>query len=139
MDSPASLLTNLRLLVANALGLFCTRLALAGVELQEELQRLVQLMVYGAGVLVFAIATILALGATIVFAVEPEYRLWSLIGLTVGYAAIAGLFYWRIRCWLTERPPFLEATLAELAKDLDVLNLRPKVHLAEAEEPPPTA
>lgn len=98
-----------------------TRLALAGVELEEEFQRFIGLLLNLLGLLVFGLVGVLVLTLWIVLAVDGSQRVVVLIFFTVTYLALAGWFWWRIQRTLALRPPFLQATLAEMAQDRDAV------------------
>ncbi|MDP1565190.1 MAG: phage holin family protein [Polaromonas sp.] len=115
--TPPRLLASLRQLALTALAMAHTRLALAGVELEEELQRLVGLLLSLLGLLVFGLMGVLMLTFTVVLAVDAGLRVAVLAGFAIAYLGLAGGFVWRVRRTLAERPPFLQATLAEMARD----------------------
>ncbi len=116
-DQPPRLFASLRQLLATVLGMAQTRLALAGVELEEEFQRLTGLLLGMLGVLVFGLAGVLMLTLAVVLAVDAGQRVMTLGIFALAYLALGGWFFWRIQDALATRPPFLQATLAEMAKD----------------------
>ena len=120
-ELPPRLLPSLRQLVSTAFSLGHTRLALAGLELEEEIQRLI-----GAAILAFAMLVLLALALvvltfTIIFAVPEQYRIATMIAITVLYFVIAAVLGLRLRSVFALRPPIFGATLAELDKDREAL------------------
>ncbi|MBA4327254.1 MAG: hypothetical protein C0428_03430 [Polaromonas sp.] len=119
--APPRLLASLRQLALTALAMGHTRLALAGAELEEELQRLVGLLLSLLGLLVFAVMGVLMLTFTVVLAVDAGQRVAVMGGFALAYLGLAGGFVWRLRRMLSDRPPFLQATLAEIARDRDAL------------------
>ena len=120
---PPGLVASLRQLLSTMLSMAHTRLALASVEIEEELQRLIGLLLGMVGVLVFGMLGLLMLTLTVVLAVDAAQRVVVLAVFALTYLAIGGWFWWRIRCALATRPPFLHATLAEMAKDGDALQV----------------
>jgi uncharacterized membrane protein YqjE len=72
--APPRLLASLRQLALTALAMAHTRLALAGIELEEELQRLVGLLLGLLGLLVFGLMGVLMLTLTVVLAVDAGQR-----------------------------------------------------------------
>ena len=124
-DQPPRLFASLRRLFATATGMAHTRLALAGLELEEELQRLTGLLLGMVGVLVFGtlglLMLMLMLTLTVVLFVDATRRVTVLAIFALAYPAMAGWFLWRIQRALATRPPFLQATLAEVAKDNEAL------------------
>lgn len=120
-DQAPRLFASLRQLFATATGMAHTRLALAGLELEEELQRLTGLLLGMVGVLVFGTLGLLMLTLTVVLFVDATRRVTVLAIFALAYPAMAGWFLWRIQRALATRPPFLQATLAEVAKDNEAL------------------
>ncbi|MFI5447189.1 phage holin family protein [Polaromonas sp. UC242_47] len=118
---PARLFASLRQLAVTALGMAHTRLALAGVELEEELQRLTGLLLSMLGLLVFGLVGVLMITLLVVLAVDATQRVTALAIIAVSYLGLAAWFWWRIQRVLNTRPPFLQATLAEMAKDREAL------------------
>lgn len=115
--APPRLLASLRQLALTALAMAHTRLALAGVELEEELQRVVGLLLGLLGLLVFGLLGVLMLTFTVVLAVDAGQRVAVMAGFAIAYLGLAGWFVWRVQHMLATRPPFLQATLAEIASD----------------------
>jgi uncharacterized membrane protein YqjE len=105
----------------SALGLLQTRLALLGVELQEEKLRALNLL------LGFAIA--ITIGATGLFLAIATLALflWERFGYpgVVALAAIclvtAGLLLWLLRRWILQSPAPFSETAAEFRRDLECL------------------
>ena len=120
-DQAPRLFASLRQLFATATGMAHTRLALAGLELEEELQRLTGLLLGMVGVLVFGTLGLLMLTLTVVLFVDATQHVTVLAIFALAYLAMAGWFLWRIQRALATRPPFLQATLAEVAKDNEAL------------------
>jgi len=116
------LLHSVRALLASALGLARTRLALLGVELQEALARLILLL---AGAVAATLLAALALGfgaVALVIAVPPEHRVAVCAGLAAAFLAAAALVAWRVRREARRRP--FAASLAELERDAKALEPR---------------
>jgi uncharacterized membrane protein YqjE len=98
-----------------------TRLQLLTTELQEEVQRAAELVVW-AFVSLFAALLAVFLGAlTVIFYFWDTHRLLAALittGVFVVLSVCAGLV---LTAKLRVRPPLLDDTLAELAKDRDQL------------------
>ena len=120
-DQPPRLFASLRQLATMALGMAHTRMALASVELEEELQRLIGLLLSMLGLLVFGLMGVLMLTLLVVLAVDAAQRVAVLAIFAASYLGLGGWFWWRIQRALATRPPFLQATLAEVAQDRDAL------------------
>jgi uncharacterized membrane protein YqjE len=118
---PPRLLASLRQLALTALAMAHTRLALAGVELEEELQRLLGLLLSLLGLLVFGLVGVLTATLLVVLAVDAAQRVTVLACFAVAYLGLAGWFVWRVQRMLATRPPFLHATLAEMERDREAL------------------
>jgi uncharacterized membrane protein YqjE len=98
-----------------------TRLQLLTTELQEEVHRAAQLLVW-AFIALFAALLALFLGAlAVIFVFWDTHRLLAALimtGVLLAVAIGAGLV---LRAKINTRPPLLDSTLAELAKDRDQL------------------
>jgi uncharacterized membrane protein YqjE len=104
-------------LTANALSLVHTRLALAGVELAEERDRLKsQLTLLVVGV-VAAGFTLLSASIFVIVYFWDTHREGAIIGLTLFYAVIAAWALLRATTIRRDAPAPFSATLAELEKD----------------------
>ncbi|HEY5366891.1 MAG TPA: phage holin family protein [Casimicrobiaceae bacterium] len=104
-------------LAANALSLVHTRLALAGVELAEERDRLksqLTLLVVGAVAAGFAV---LWASVYVVALFWDTHRDGALVGLTLFYVVIAVWALYRATAIRRAAPAPFSATLAELEKD----------------------
>lgn len=119
--TPPRLLASLRQLALTALAMAHTRLALAGLELEEELQRLFGLLLGLLGLLVFGLMGVLMLTFTVVLAVDAGQRVAVMACFAAVYLGLAGWFVWRVQRMLATRPAFLQATLAEMASDREAL------------------
>jgi len=107
--------------IGTLVGVAHTRLQLLTTELQEEVHRTAQLLVW-AFVALFAAMMALFLGAlTVIFVFWDTHRLLAsllMTGVLLAVAVIAALI---LQTKLKTRPPLLDNTLAELAKDRDQL------------------
>jgi uncharacterized membrane protein YqjE len=106
-----------RTLARTVLGFVETRLRLAALELEEQALRLAEIAVWLAAALFF-LALALVFGAVLFVLLVPEGGRLAAAGVLalafLGAGAGAALM---LRRRLAERPPFLAATLAELARD----------------------
>ncbi len=106
------------------LGIVHTRLELLRTELQEEVQYAAKLALWGF-VAAFAGLMALFMGAlTVVFAFWDTHRLiasLAMVGVFIVIAVAAALV---TSHKLRTKPPMLDATLGELAKDRDQLRAR---------------
>ncbi len=110
--------------VATLVAIAHTRLQLLTTEIQEEVREVAQLLIWSF-VTLFAAMMALFLGAlTIIFVFWDTHRILAALSMTGAFlliAAIGGLLLMRR---LKAKPPMLDATLAELARDRDQLRAR---------------
>ena len=130
---PPKLIPAVRSLLSTAGSLLHTRLAIAGVELEEEVQRFLSAAVFGVIALVFLLLALIVGTFTIVVAVPAEYRISTMIVITVLYFAIAGIGAVRLRAIFANRPPIFAGTLAEIEKDRETLAQINRAHREAAE------
>ena len=132
-DLPPKLIPSLRLLVSTAVSLAHTRLSLAGIELEEEVQRLIGAAALALIVLILVSMTLVVGTFTIVLAVPAEYRVATMIAITIVYALAALVLGLRLKGVFTNRPPIFGATLAEIEKDKETLSQMSRAHEAAEE------
>ncbi len=110
-----------RRLLAQLLAIGRTRMELLSVELRLELQRALQLFVWAA-VAVFAggIGLLLA-GVTVIIAYWDSHRLLAALLVTMAFLGLALAAIAVAARKAQTRPPPLEGTLAELARDRERL------------------
>lgn len=116
-SAPPGLTGSLRQFGLTLLAALQTRLALAGLEVEEEIQRLVLVLVLAMAALACAVLGLMVLTFLVV--------VWFWDTNRVAACALVGLFYFclaaglglRVRHIFATRPAVLEATLEELGKD----------------------
>lgn len=120
----AGLFQSLNNFLATFVAIVHTRLELLTTELQEEVRQVGAILLW-AFIAAFAAVMGLFLGAlAVIFVFWDTHRLaasLAMVGVFVGLAVVAGLI---LRHKLTTKPPLLDDTLAELAKDRDQLKAR---------------
>ncbi len=117
-DRPAGgLFQSLTRLVATLVGLAQTRLELLTTELQEEIQRAAELLLWTFVALLAAGTGVIFVGATIIIAFWDGPRLLAAILVTLAFLAIAAIALFIVRGKLRRKTRLLEATRAELARD----------------------
>lgn len=104
-------------LLATAIDIGRTRLELLTVEFREELHRTARLLVLGAVAVLAAAAGVLFAGLAIIFAFWDTHRILAAVLVTTAFLGLAVVAALRVRSRLRARPLFLQATLAELARD----------------------
>jgi uncharacterized membrane protein YqjE len=110
--------------IATLVAIAHTRLQLLTTELQEEVQEVAQLLIWSF-VALFAAMMALFLGAlTVIFVFWDTHRILAALIMTALFLAIAAAGALMLRRRLRSKPPMLDATLAELAKDRDQLRAK---------------
>jgi len=118
VDRPAGgLFQSLTRLVATLVGLAQTRLELLTTELQEEIQRAAELLLWTFIALLAAGTGVIFVGATVIIAFWDGPRLLAAILVTAAFLAIAIVAVLIVRGKLRRKTKLLEATRAELARD----------------------
>ena len=122
--APRGIFDTLRSLLDRVLALLQARADLLTTELEEEVTRLV-------GVLLWAFAAILAvvvgasfIGVTILLTAPPDWRPWVAAGFGVVFLAVAALGYVSIRKIARAKPRAFDASLREFEKDRQQLRRR---------------
>lgn len=120
----AGLFQSLNNFLSTLVGIAHTRLQLLTTELQEEVRQVAQLLVWSF-VALFAAMMALFLGAlTVIFVFWDSHRILAALLMTGAFLVIAAVAAILLKKKLSEKPPMLDATLAELAKDRDQLKVR---------------
>jgi uncharacterized membrane protein YqjE len=112
-------------LLATAVGIVQTRLELLSTELQEEVHRAAEIMVWTAVALLAAGVGLFLLALVVIFVFWDTYRIEASIAVTSAFFLIAAGAALVLRAKVRAKPPLLDATLAELKKDRDTLLKRP--------------
>lgn len=111
------LLYSLKALLATFVGLTHTRLQLLSTELQEEIYRAAGLLLWALVALLAGALGLLFASFVLIVAYWDTHRLLVSILVMTGFLVMAlaatGVLVARVRA----RPPLLEETLAELARD----------------------
>lgn len=122
--SAAGLVQSLSRFSGTLLGILHTRLELLRTELQEEVQQSANLALW-AFIAAFAALMALFLGAlTVIFVFWDTHRVLASLAMVALFVLIALGAALMLRQKLRTKPPMLDATLAELAKDRDHLRSR---------------
>ena len=119
----AGLIESAQNVLAGLLDLGRTRFELFGTELREELARLATTVLGGLAVLMLA-GLGLAFGAiAFVLTVSEDHRIVAAIGVAALFLLAAGIVAMQVRRVIAYKARAFEATLSELAHDLD--SIRP--------------
>ncbi len=116
-----SLFRSLARLAATFVAIAHTRLELVTTELQQEMHRVAEIMVWTViAVLAAGIGLFLA-ALAVVFVFWDTHRLLASVVVTSVFFVIAVVALVVLRVKIKSRPPLLEGTLAELAADTSSL------------------
>ena len=118
---PLRLATSLKGLVGTVLTLLQVRLELLSVEAQEEVARLVGLLLYGAMAVVLLALGLGFLAMLITVALWETQRLLALAVFTTLFLALGGVAAWQAWQLARRGSMLLAASLAELRQDRDRL------------------
>jgi uncharacterized membrane protein YqjE len=117
-SAPSSgLLGSLRSLTDSLLGSVQDRVQLLGVELQEEKQRLVQILVWLAAIVSLGFLALIFASLVLVLAFWDTARLAIVVGLAVGYLVGLIVLVISFKRYLARQPAPFKATLSELRDD----------------------
>jgi uncharacterized membrane protein YqjE len=116
-SAPPGLVDSLRTLADGLLASVRDRVALVGIELQEEKLRLVQMLVWTGAVIVTGLVALVAVSGTLVYLFWDTARTAVVVGLSFLHAAlfVSVLFGFR-RMLAQQRLPFA-ASLDEIVED----------------------
>ena len=104
-------------LLATGIGIAQTRLELLSTELQEEVHRVAEIMLLAAVALAAGGIALFLTALAVIFVFWDTHRVVASVAVTATFfliAVIAGLV---LRAKVRGKPPLLDATRAELAKD----------------------
>jgi uncharacterized membrane protein YqjE len=104
-------------LAATLVGIAHTRLQLLTTELQEEVQRAAQLLVWAAVALLAGMLAVFLGALTVIFYFWDTHRLLAALLVTGGMFALAALAVAVLLAKLRAKPQLLDATLNELKRD----------------------
>lgn len=111
------LIASLRRALATLLTLVHTRLELAAVELEQQIEHAAGVLLWSIAAIFFGGLSVLVLALTIVIAFWDEHRLLAASLVTLGLALASLIATLVVRARLRNRPRFLAATAAELRAD----------------------
>jgi uncharacterized membrane protein YqjE len=111
-------------LFASLLALAQTRLELLTTELQAEMHRVAEILVWTLIALLSAGMGLFLAALAIVFVFWDTHRIAAAVGVTVAFFTLAVVAVLVLRAKVRGRPRLLEATLAELNRDREQLRSR---------------
>jgi uncharacterized membrane protein YqjE len=113
----AGLLRSLSKLGATFVAIVYTRLELLTNELQQEMYRVAEIMVWTLIAILSAGIGLFLAALVVVFVFWDTHRLLASAAVTVAFFSITLISLFVLRSKVKSRPPLLEGTLAELAND----------------------
>ena len=120
-DAPRGLFDSLRALIDNVLAIVHGRAELFTTELEEELTRLIGVLLWAYVAVFAALVGATFIGVMILLFAPPEYRAWTAAGLALLFLSGAGVAFLSIRKILRAKSRPFDATLRELEKDREHL------------------
>lgn len=116
------LLDSLRALLATLVEIAHTRVELFGTEIEEEVRRVVALLLGGLAVLTLASLALLFSGLVVIAAYWDTHRLAATVGVAIGFFVLTAAAYLAVRARTRRRSRLLASTLDELERDLELLD-----------------
>jgi len=120
-EAQRGLFASTRRLVETVLAITQTRLELVTTEIEEELHRVAEILLWMFVVVFFAGLAVLMLAFVIVVAFWEDHRLLAASLTTLGFVAITGIALLVVRSKVRARPKLLEATIEEIRHDREAL------------------
>lgn len=120
-EAPRGIFESLRALLETLVAVLHNRSQLVTTEIEEELSRLVRVLLWAIVAVFSVIVALTFLGAMLLLAAPPQYRALAAAGLGLLFLLIAGAGGLSIRRILRSKPRPFDASLGELEKDLQRL------------------
>jgi uncharacterized membrane protein YqjE len=124
MGPVSGLFQSIAKLVANVITIAQTRVELLTTELQEEIHRAAEIMVWTLVALLAAAMGLFLTALVIIFVFWDTHRVLASVLVASAFFVIALVALVMLRGKVRNRPRLLEGTLAELAKDREHLKRR---------------
>jgi uncharacterized membrane protein YqjE len=116
------LFDSLRALIATLVAMAHTRVELFGTELEEEVRRVVALLLGGVLVLALASLALVFSGLVVIAAYWDTHRVAATAWVAIGFIVLAAGSYLAVRQRTQRRSRLLSSTLDELERDLALLD-----------------
>jgi uncharacterized membrane protein YqjE len=104
-------------LASTSITLLRSRLELASIDVEDELRSMIGVALAGSAVVIFAAFALLFVALAAVAAYWDTHRVATLLIAGSAFALVAVGFAIWIQRFITSKPPFMAATIAELDKD----------------------
>lgn len=127
-DAPVTttggLFDSLRALIATLVAMAHTRVELFGTEIEEELRRVVALLVGAIAVLALSSLALLFSALVVIVSFWDTHRVAAAASVATGFIAAAAISFLVVRARTRREARFLSSTLGELERDLQQLDRR---------------
>jgi uncharacterized membrane protein YqjE len=120
--SAGGLFDSLRALIATLVAMAHTRVELFGTEIEEEVRRVVALLLGGMLVLALASLALVFSGLVVIAAYWDTHRVAATVGVAIGFILLAAVAYLEVRQRTRRQSRLLSSTLDELERDLALLD-----------------
>jgi uncharacterized membrane protein YqjE len=120
--SAGGLFDSMRALLATLVAMAQTRVELFGTEIEEEVRRVVALLLGGLLVLALASLALLFSGLVVIAVYWDTHRLGATVGVAMGFIVLTAASYFAVRARTRRRSRLLASTLDELERDLALLD-----------------
>jgi len=114
----SSLLQSLVRLGGTLLATAQTRVELLTTELSEDVERGVRILLWGFVAVLAGVLAVLLAGVTLIVYFWDTHRIGAAVGVTTVFALVAAVAAWVSRERLHEKSRLLDATRAELTRDV---------------------
>jgi uncharacterized membrane protein YqjE len=114
----SSLLQSLVRLGGTLLATAQTRVELLTTELSEDVERGVRILLWGFVAVLAGVLAVLLAGVTLIVYFWDTHRIGAAVGVTIVFALVAAVAAWVSRERLHEKSRLLDATRAELTRDV---------------------
>jgi uncharacterized membrane protein YqjE len=116
-DSRGGIFDSLKALIDRLVAVLHGRAELLTTELEEEVARLIGVMLWSLVAVFAAIIGVTFLAVMALLFLPPEYRVWGAAVIAVLFLAFGAVAYRAIRRILRAKPRVFDASLRELEKD----------------------
>jgi uncharacterized membrane protein YqjE len=121
VTTPGGLFDSLRALIATLVAMAHTRVELFGTEIEEELRRVVALVVGAMAVLALSGLALLFSALVVIVMFWDTHRVAAAASVAIGFIALSIIGFLVVRARTRRRSRFLSSTLGELERDVQQL------------------
>lgn len=114
---PAGLFESMRALLATAIAMARDRLELFSVEIQTEVMRAVEVLLWGMAAVLAAALALAFFGLAVVAGFWDSHPVLAAVGVAAAFVILALLLMRAATAQLRARPRLFDASLTELEKD----------------------